>query len=72
MSKKFGLVLSGGGARGFAHIGVLRALDGKLRPDFIAATSMGAVVAALYAARLDVDWVDHVLRDFSSRKAIRR
>ena len=67
MSRRFGLALSGGGARGFAHIGVLRALHQRLRPDFISATSMGAVIAALYAARLDVDWVELVARDFASR-----
>lgn len=48
---RFGLALSGGGARGIAHVGVLRALeDNGLRPDSIAATSMGAVVGALYAS----------------------
>lgn len=67
MAGKFGLALSGGGARGFAHIGVLRALGRRWQPDFIAATSMGAVVAAIYAARLDVDWVEKVARDFARR-----
>ena len=50
-----GLVLSGGGARGFAHIGVLRALSERNIPvDFIGGTSMGAVIAAQYA--LGWDW----------------
>lgn len=50
-----GLVLSGGGARGFAHIGVLRALSEKDIPvDYIGGTSMGAVIAAQYA--LGWDW----------------
>ncbi len=45
------LVLSGGGAKGLAHIGVLRVLDSLgIRPDLIVGTSMGAVVGALYAA----------------------
>jgi NTE family protein len=45
------LVLSGGGAKGIAHIGVLRTLDSLgIRPDLIVGTSMGAVVGALYAS----------------------
>ncbi len=45
------LVLSGGGAKGLAHIGVLRVLDSLgIRPDLIVGTSMGAVVGALYAS----------------------
>ncbi|HKT60181.1 MAG TPA: patatin-like phospholipase family protein [Gemmatimonadales bacterium] len=45
------LVLSGGGAKGIAHIGVLRTLDSLgLRPDLVVGTSMGAVVGALYAS----------------------
>jgi predicted acylesterase/phospholipase RssA len=47
----FGLVLSGGSARAFAHIGVLEALEGEgIRPDFVVADSMGAIVALLYCA----------------------
>jgi NTE family protein len=47
---KLGLALSGGGARGFAHIGVFRLLEEcGLRPDIIAGTSVGALMGALYA-----------------------
>ncbi|MFO8151342.1 MAG: patatin-like phospholipase family protein [Trueperaceae bacterium] len=47
---KIGLVLSGGGARGFAHIGVLRVLERYgIEVDALAGTSMGAILAALYA-----------------------
>jgi NTE family protein len=47
---KIGLALGGGGARGFAHIGVLRVLEQEKIPiDFIAGTSVGSFVAALYA-----------------------
>ncbi len=47
---KIGLVLSGGGARGFAHVGVLKMLDSLDIPiDYIAGTSMGGIVGALYA-----------------------
>ncbi|MGH7810181.1 MAG: cyclic nucleotide-binding and patatin-like phospholipase domain-containing protein [Candidatus Binatia bacterium] len=50
-----GLVLSGGGARGFAHIGVIRALqEGGIPIDYIGGTSMGAVIAAQHA--LGWDW----------------
>ena len=47
---KIGLCLSGGGAKGMAHIGLLRMLDSlNIRPDYITGTSMGAVLGALYA-----------------------
>ena len=47
---KIGLVLSGGGAKGLAHIGVLKVLDEiGITPDYITGTSMGAVVGSLYA-----------------------
>ena len=46
-----GLVLSGGGAKGLAHIGVLRVLDSLgVRPDFVVGTSMGSIVGAMYAS----------------------
>ncbi len=48
---KFGIALSGGGARGIAHIGVLEALEKYgIKPEVISGTSMGAIVGALYAA----------------------
>ncbi len=47
---KIGLVLSGGGARGFAHIGVLKVLEENHVPiDYIVGTSMGSIVGGLYA-----------------------
>ena len=49
---KIGLVLSGGGARGGAHIGVLKALEDLRVPiDYIAGTSMGSIIAGLYARK---------------------
>lgn len=49
-AQKVGLVLSGGGAKGMAHIGVIRALEENGIPiDYIAGTSMGAVIGSLYA-----------------------
>ena len=48
---KLGLALGGGAARGFAHIGVLQVLEEEgIKPDFIAGTSAGSLVAALYAS----------------------
>lgn len=53
---KIGLVLSGGAARGLAHIGVLKALEEQgIKIDAIAGTSMGAVVGGLYASGYKVD-----------------
>ncbi|MBV4469480.1 patatin-like phospholipase family protein [Pseudomonas siliginis] len=53
---KVGLVLSGGAARGLAHIGVLKALEEQgIRIDAIAGTSMGAVVGGLYASGYKID-----------------
>mgnify|MGYP002632911685 FL=1 len=50
-SQKVAVVLSGGGAKGLAHPGVLKALQENDIPiDFIAGTSMGALVGAFYAA----------------------
>lgn len=61
-----GLALGSGVARGFAHIGVLRALEARgVRPDVIAGTSIGAVVGAAYAAgKLDMfeDWAHSLAR----------
>lgn len=48
---KIGLVLSGGGAKGFAHIGVLKVIDSlNIKVDYIAGTSMGAIIGSLYAS----------------------
>lgn len=51
MKKKHGISLSGGSARGLAHIGVLQALaEAGIRPKVVAGASMGAIIGALYAA----------------------
>jgi NTE family protein len=61
---KIGLALSGGGARGAAHIGVLRVLEEQRIPiDYIAGTSMGAVIGGLYAAGLDPDVLERMLTE---------
>jgi NTE family protein len=59
---KIGLVLGGGGAKGAAHIGVLKVLEEQKIPvDYIAGTSMGAIVGALYASGLSAEELEKVL-----------
>lgn len=58
--RPFGLVLSGGGARGLAHAGVLRGLEAMgCRPAVIVGVSMGAIVAVAYGS--NDDWYRHIL-----------
>ena len=53
--RRIALVLSGGAARGFAHIGVLRVLEREgLRPDLVVGSSAGAIVGAMYASGMTV------------------
>ena len=60
---RVGLVLSGGGAKGLAHVGVLKTLDSLgVRVDYIAGTSMGAVVGALYASGYTGQQLDSIIR----------
>ena len=50
-AQKVGVVMSGGGAKGLYHIGVLEALEENGVPiDYVAGTSMGSIIAAMYAA----------------------
>jgi NTE family protein len=59
---RIGLVLSGGGARGAAHVGVLKVIDEmKIPIDAIAGTSMGAVVGGLYASGMNGDEIEKLL-----------
>ena len=60
---KVGLVLSGGGAKGLAHIGVLKAIDSLgVRIDYIGGTSMGAAVGGLYASGYSAQQLDSIFR----------
>lgn len=60
---RIGVALSGGGARGFAHVGVLRALESLRIPiDCIAGTSAGSAVGAAYASGLSPDEIERALR----------
>jgi NTE family protein len=59
-----GIALGGGGARGYAHIGVMRVLEREgLRPDVIAGTSMGGLIGAFFAAGLSADTVERIVND---------
>ncbi len=59
---KIGLVLGGGGAKGAAHIGVLKVLEElKIPVDYIAGTSMGAIVGSLFASGLSADEIDTLI-----------
>ncbi len=60
---KVGLVLSGGGAKGLAHIGALKVIeDAGVRIDYIGGTSMGAIVGALYASGYKAKELDSIFR----------
>ena len=68
MKYKLGLALSGGGARGFAHIGVLKLLEEcGLRPDIIVGTSAGSLIGALFADGYRADEIKTLFtgREFS-------
>ena len=59
---KVALVLSGGGAKGYAHLGVLRVLEKEnIKIDYIAGTSIGALVGTLYSIGYSVDEIEKVL-----------
>ena len=66
---KVGLVLSGGGAKGFAHIGVLKVLEeAGVRVDYIGGTSMGAIVGSLYASGYNAKQLDSLIRHIDFEK----
>ena len=55
-AQKVGLVLSGGGAKGITHIGIIKALEENNIPiDYVAGTSMGAIVGSKYAMGFTID-----------------
>ncbi len=61
---KIGLTLSGGGAKGLAHIGILKAIDSAgLKIDYITGTSMGAVLGALYAVGYSGIEIEKICKD---------
>ena len=63
---KLGLVLSGGGAKGIAHVGILKALELEgIRPDYITGTSMGSIIGGLYAIGYTADQLDTIVRSIN-------
>jgi NTE family protein len=61
---KIGVVLSGGGAKGLAHIGFLKVMEeAGIRPDFIGGTSMGSIIGGLYAIGYSADSLEKIARD---------
>jgi NTE family protein len=68
---KIGLVLSGGAARGLAHIGVLKALEEQgIKIDAIAGTSMGAVIGGLYASGYKIDELEKLALEIDWKQAL--
>ncbi|MDP9144993.1 MAG: patatin-like phospholipase family protein, partial [Actinomycetota bacterium] len=66
------LVLSGGGAKGFVHLGVLRELDSLgIRPDMVVGTSMGAVVGAMYASGYSGQEIEALARSLPLSELVR-
>lgn len=62
-AQKVGLVLSGGGAKGMTHIGIIRALEENNIPiDYITGTSMGAIIGALYSMGYSPDEMEEILK----------
>jgi NTE family protein len=59
---KIGLVLSGGGAKGFAHVGVLKVLEeARIPVDYIAGTSIGSIIGGLYACGYDAATIEKII-----------
>ncbi|MDE6690986.1 MAG: patatin-like phospholipase family protein [Clostridia bacterium] len=71
MSKKIGLALGSGGARGVAHLGVIKALEEEgIRPDYITGCSMGSVVGAGYSMGLTVEEMYSIVKKLKAVQLI--
>lgn len=69
---RVGLVLSGGGARGAAHVGVLKVLEEmRVRIDYVAGTSMGAIVGGLYASGMSPGEIEDVFSEYNWAKVFK-
>jgi NTE family protein len=70
--KRFALVLGGGGLKGFAHIGVLKALrELSMKPEVVAGTSIGALICAGYAAGMPIEEMEERARSLRRRALFR-
>ncbi len=71
--EKIALVLPGGGAKGYAHVGVIRMLDSLgIVPDFVVGTSMGSIMAGMYASGYSGDEIARLTQQFNIGKYIGR
>lgn len=65
--KKLGVALSGGGARGLAHIGLLKAFEeAGIQIDYMAGTSMGGIIGAAYASGMTPDEIEELTHEFKN------
>src|SRR5664280_509072 len=63
---RVGLVLSGGGAHGIAHIGVIKVMEeAGLRPDFVTGVSMGSIIGGLYSLGYSADSLEKILKSIN-------
>lgn len=65
--KTLALALGGGGARGLAHLGILEVLEkNKIKPDFIAGTSMGGIIGAMYALGYTIEEINKIVTNLKN------
>ncbi|MFC1655547.1 patatin-like phospholipase family protein [Patescibacteria group bacterium] len=69
--KTIALALGGGGARGFAHVGMLEVLEREgIKVDYIAGTSMGAIMGGMYASGYPISKIKEIVRNFKNLNII--
>lgn len=72
MRPKVGLALSGGGTKGFAHIGVIKVLEkNKIPIDFISGTSAGAIIGGIYASGTSIKVLEKTIREMERKDLMR-
>ncbi|MCX6737482.1 MAG: patatin-like phospholipase family protein [Candidatus Parcubacteria bacterium] len=71
VTRKVGLALGSGSARGLAHIGVIRVLvENNIPIDYIAGCSIGSVVGALYAAKKDITYIENLIYNLNKKQVL--